>query len=177
MGILEVHQKNNIRYSNKDLTFFEPTKEQLNEIKEIIQNSILLSDNLDTNKELDIRSTRYIIRELTNIGAEIDEYSDNELLKKLNNGDRILRLLLKEVQKFIDEQIDDIFEEKIKQTKAINTLINIINSKQDLKSLEIKINKFFKKNKINMKYNDFINISNSPEIIQELTNKLNIKTK
>jgi len=177
MGILDKHQKLEYRYKNKDITFFEPTDEQLKEVIEIVENSISIQNELNQNKELDIKSIRFIIRELTSIGAEIDEYTDVELFNKLNNGDRILKLLLREVQKFVNETIYDIFEEKIEQTKAINTLLNIANSKQDIKMLETKINKFFKKNKINMKYEDFIDFQNNPEKAQEFINKLNIKTK
>jgi hypothetical protein len=177
MGILDKHQKSDIRYKNKDLTFFEPTEEQLQEVKEIIKKNITLQNELKINKELDINSIRLIIRELTNIGAEIDEYSDEELLEKLNNGDRVLKLLLREVEKFVNEVLDDVLEEQIEQAKAVNTLINIANSNQDVKTLEIKINKFFKRNKINMKFEDFMNIKDNPQIIQDLTNKLNIKTK
>lgn len=177
MGILDKHQKTDIRFKNKDLTFFEPTDDQLQEVKEIVKKNITLQNELQINKELDINSIRLIIRELTNIGAEIDEYTDEELLEKLNNGDRTLKLLLREVEKFVNEVLDDILEEQIEQAKAINTLINVTNGNQDLKTLEIKINKFFKKNKIDMKLEDFMNTQNNPEKIQELTNKLNIKTK
>lgn len=177
MGILDKHQKSDIRYKNKDLTFFEPTEEQLQEVQEIVKKNITLQNELKINKELDINSIRLIIRELTNIGAEIDEYSDEELLEKLNNGDRVLKLLLREVEKFVNEVLDDVLEEQIEQAKAINTLINIANSNQDVKTLEVKINKFFKRNKINMKFEDFMNIKDNPQIIQDLTDKLNIKTK
>lgn len=177
MGILENHQKSDIRYSNKDLTFFEPTNEQLKEVKEIIENSITTVNELKTNQELDIKSIRFIIRELTNVGAEIDEYSDEELLNKLNNGDRVLKLLLRELQKFVNEIIDDIFEEKIEQTKAVNTLLNIVNSKQDLETIKHKINKLLKKHKIDMKFDDFMDVQNNPDAIEKLTKKLNIKTK
>jgi hypothetical protein len=177
MGILDKHQKSNIRYSNKDITFFEPTDEQLREVKEIIENNITNINEIKTNQELDIKSIRFIIREITNIGAEIDGYTDEDLVNKLNNGDRILKLLLREVQKFVNETIDDIFEEKIEQTKGINTLLNIANSKQDLETMKIKMNKFFKKNKINIKFEDFVKIQNNPQLIEDLINKLNVKTK
>lgn len=177
MGLLDKHQKTNIRFQNKDLIFYEPTENQLKEIKEIIEDSVQRNNEFKITQELDIKSTRYIIREMTNIGAEIDEYTNEELITKLDNGDRVLKLLLREVQKFVNEMIDDIFEEKIEQTKSINTLINISNSTHDIKALEVKINKFFKKNKINMKFEDFINIYKNPEIIQELNKKLNIVTK
>ena len=177
MGILEKHQKSNIRYSNKDITFFEPTDEQLKEVIEIVENSISIQNELNQNKELDIKSIRFIIRELTNIGAEIDEFTDEELLNKLNDGDRILKLLLREVQKFVNEVVDDILDEQIENVKAFNTLINILNSKQDIKILETKVNKFFKRNKINMKFEELKDFKNNPEKAQELINKLNIKTK
>jgi hypothetical protein len=177
MGILDKHQKSDIRYKNKDLTFFEPTEEQLQEVREIIKKNITLQKELKISQELDVKSIRLIIRELTNIGAEIDEYSDEELLEKLNNGDRILKLLLREVEKFVNEVLDDILEEQIEQAKSVNTLINIANSNQDVKTLEIKINKFFKKNKMDMKFEDFMNMKDNPQIMENLTKKLNIKTK
>lgn len=177
MGILDKHQKSEYRYSNKDLIFYEPTDEQMLEIKNIIQKSIPIGEEIKINQELDIDSVRFIIRELTNIGHEIDEFSDEELKDKLDNGDRVLKLLVREITKFINEILDDILEEQIENVKAFSTLINIANSKQDVRTLEVKINKFFKKQKINMKFEDFVNIQNNPEKVQGLINKLNVKTK
>ena len=176
MGILEKHQKSNVRYENKDLIFYEPTDEQLSEIKDIIEKSIPVGEKININQELDANSVRFIIRELTNIGHEIDEFSDEELKEKLDNGDRILKLLIKEITKFVNEILDDILEEQIENIKAFNTLMNIANSNQDIKTLEVKINKFFKKQKINMKFEDLKDFNN-PEKVQELLNKLNIKNK
>lgn len=176
MGILEKHQKSNIRYENKDIVFYEPTDEQLKDVKDIIEKSIPVGNEVNINQELDINSIRFIIRELTNIGYEIDEFSDEELKEKLDNGDRVLTLLIREISKFVNEILDDILEEQIESVKAFNTLINIANSNQDIKTLEIKINKFFKKHKLNMKFEDFKDFNNT-EKVQELLNKLNIKTK
>jgi len=177
MGILDKHQKSNIRFSNKDLTFFEPTEEQMIEVKDIIQKSIPIQQEININQELDMKIIRFIIRELSNVGHEVDNYNDEELKEKLDNGDRVLKLLVREITKFVNEILDDILEEQIENIKAFNTLMNISNSKQDINTLENKINKFFKKHKIDMKFEDFINMQNNPEKIQELTNKLNINTK
>lgn len=175
-NILEKHQKKEHRYISKDLTFFEPTDEQLIEIKDIIQKSIPMQQEININQELDMKSVRFITRELTNIGYEIDEYTDEELKEKLDNGDRTIKLLVREIKKFINETLDDILEEQTENVKSYITLINIANSNQDIKMLETKINKFFKKNKINMKFEDLKDFNN-PEKVQELINKLNIKTK
>jgi len=177
MGILDKHQKGEHRYKNKDLTFFEPTDEQLLEIKDIIQKNIPMQQEININQELDMKSVRFITRELTNIGYEIDEYSDEELKEKLDNGDRVLKLLVREIKKFVNEILDDILEEQSENVKAFITLINIANSNQDIKTLETKINKFFKRNKINMKFEELKDFQNNPEKLQELINKLNIKTK
>jgi hypothetical protein len=176
-NLLEKHQKTDIRYTNKDITFFEPSDEQLLEIKDIIQKSIPIEQDVKINQELDTRSIRFIIRELTNIGAEIDNYSDEELKEKLDNGDRILKLLLREVKKFVNEILDDILEEQIENVKAFNTLMNIINSKQDIKILQNKFNKTMKRVKVDIKFEDFMNLKDNPKAIENLTKKLNIKIK
>jgi hypothetical protein len=61
--------------------------------------------------------------------------------------------------------------------KEINMLLNISTCNDELDKIQTKLNKFFKKNKLNVKFEDFADIQSNPEKLQKLINKLNIGTK
>lgn len=176
-SLLEKYQKGEYRYKNKDLILYYPTDEQYDEIKQLVQNSIQIDKNMKINGELSFKSVRFIIREVSSIGSEIDNMEDDEIQQKLNNGDRTLVLLKREIDLLIQEIVDDIFYDYTQQIKEMDSLLNIANSNDNLERMKVKMNKFFKKYKINMKFEDFMKIANDPNAIEELINKLNKKTK
>jgi len=176
-NLLEKHQKNAYRYKNKDLILYHPSDEQYEEIKQLVKDSIQIDKEMNISGELQFKSVRFIIREITSIGHSIDEYGDNEVQEKLDNGDRTLVLLYREIETFITEIVDDIFYDYTQQIKLMDNLLNITNSNDNLERMKVKMNKFFKKYKINMQFEDFMKIANDPNAIRELTKKLNIKTK
>ena len=176
-NLLDKHQKGTYRYKNKDLILYYPTSEQYEEIKQLVKDSIQIDKDMKVNGELQFKSVRFIIREITSISHSIDEMSDVEIQEKLNNGDRTLVLLYREIETLIQEIVDDVFYEYTQQIKEIDSLLNIANSNDNLERMKVKMNKFFKKYKVNMQFEDFMKIANNPNAIEELTNKLNIKNK
>lgn len=176
-SILDKHQKGTYRYKNKDLILYYPTDEQYEEIKQLVKDSIQIDKDMKVNGELQFKSVRFIIREITSVGHEIDDMEDIEIEEKLNNGDRTLVLLRREIETLIQEIVDDIFYDYTQQIKSMESLLNIANSNDNLERMKVKMNKFFKKYKINIQFEDFMKIANDPNAIEELTKKLNIKTK
>ena len=176
-NLLEKHQKGEYRFKQKDIILYYPTSEQHEEIKQLVKDSIQIDKEMKVSGELQFKSVRFILREITSVGHSIDEYTDNEIEEKLNNGDRTLVLLRREIETLIQEIVDDIFYEYTQQIKEIDSLLNIANSNDNLERMKVKMNKFFKKYKVNMQFEDFMKIANNPNAIEELTNKLNIKTK
>lgn len=173
MGLLDKHIKKEIRYKNGDFIFYSPNEIQSNEIKQILLDTLSIDNKLDINGELTSREIRYITRELTNIGSEVDELTDEELLGKLNDGDRQLTLLFREIEKYVYEFIEDIAYEQEQSIKLINSYINIINSNVSVDKTKEKINKLLKKNKINITVDELINVKENPNKITELINKIN----
>lgn len=176
-NLLEKHQKTGFRYKNKDIIMFEPTTEQYEEIKQLVKDSVQIDKEMKVSGELSFKSVRFIIREITSISHSIDEYTDEEIEEKLNNGDRTLVLLYREIETLIQEIVDDIFYDYTQRIKEMDSLLNIANSNDNLERMKVKMNKFFKKYKINMQFEDFMKIANDPNAIEELTNKLNKKSK
>lgn len=171
MGLLDKHEKKEIRYKNGDFVFYSPNEIQLVEIKQILSDTLSIDNKLDINGELTSREIRYITRELTNIGSEVDELTDEELLNKLNNGDRQLTLLFREIERYVYEFVEDIAYEQEQSIKFINSYINIINSNISVNKTKEKINKLLKKNKINATVDELINIKENPDKITELITK------
>lgn len=167
-NLLKQHQKKEFRYESKDFKLFEPTDYQREELANIItENSKIESDELVA--ELGLKSIRYVIRELTNIGNEIDEFADKELESLLDNGDRELQLLMREIELLLHEVAEDVLCQTTRSMRYMNDFINTMDVSGDTEKLKKKWDKFNKKYKLNISWDDLINNANKRE---ELENKL-----
>ena len=139
MGLLDKHQKTNIRFKSEDFMFYEPTILQKDELKNMIKETIKINKDLEISGDISLKEIRFVIKELTNIGNEIDELSDEEFKNKLNNGDRQVINLFREVENYINEVIEDIMYENEQYIKFINSFINIANTKADEGKIKEKV--------------------------------------
>ena len=166
--LLKKHQKKEFRYESKDFKLFEPIDYQREELANIItENSKIESDELVA--ELGLKSIRYVIRELTNIGNEIDEFADKELESLLDNGDRELQLLMREIELLLHEVAEDVLCQTTRSMRYMNDFINTMDVSGDTEKLKKKWDKFNKKYKLNISWDDLISNAGKRE---ELENKL-----
>lgn len=166
--LLKKHQKKEFRYKSKDFKLYEPTSYQREELASIIiENSKIEDDELVA--ELGLKSIRYSIRELTNVGNEIDELTDKELESLLDNGDRELQLLMREIELLLHEIAEDVLCQTTRSMRYMNDFINTMDVNGDSEKLKKKWNKFNKKYKLNVSWEDLIN---NAEKREELENKL-----
>lgn len=174
MGILQNHKKKDIRFQKGDLVIYEPNEVQYDEIVKIVEQNVTTNENLDAQGELGIKSIRYLIRELTSIGAEIDEMTDEELNLAFENGDRDLKLFIRELSVLIGEIVEDIQFKQYELIDTISKIFNILNSKEDEEGVKGKFNKLCKKKGIKMTFDEFIELQGNPE---ELNKRMNPKKK
>lgn len=166
--LLKKHQKKEIRHESKDFKLYEPTDYQREELMNIItENSKIKNDELVV--ELGLKSIRYTIKELTNVGNEIDELADKELESLLDRGDRELQLLMREIELLLHEVTEDVIYQTTRNIKFMNDIINALDTNGDVDKLRKKWDKFNKKYKMNISWEDLINNANKRE---ELENKL-----
>ena len=175
MGILDKHQKQEIRFQSGDLIMYNPTDLQVEEFKNVLSESFSINQDLSIDGGLNLREIRFMIRELTTVGTEINELSDEELLQKIDNGDRQLTLLLREIERYIYEFVEDMSYEQEKSIKFINSSINIINSNTDNVKMKEKVNRLLKKNKITATIDELMAVKDNPEKITELISKSKVK--
>lgn len=167
--LLKKHQKKEFRYESKDFKLYEPTDYQREELANMyIENSKIENDD-ELVGEFGLKSIRYIIKELTNIGSQVDEISDKELESLLDNGDRELQLLMREVELLLHEVAEDILCQTTRSMRYMNDFINTMDANGDSEKLKKKWNKFNKKYKLNVSWEDLIN---NAEKREELENKL-----
>lgn len=166
--LLKKHQKKEFRYKSKDFKLYEPTSYQREELASIIiENSKIQEGELGG--EFGLKSIRYIIKELTNIGSEVDELSNKELESLLDNADRELQLLMREIELLLHEVAEDVLYQTSRNIKFMNDIINALDTNGDVDKLRKKWDKFNKKYKMNVSWEDLINNANKRE---ELENKL-----
>ena len=166
--LLKKHQKKEFRYETKDFKMYELTNYQREELAKIVtENSKIQDDELVG--EFGLKSIRYVIRELTNVGSSIDEISDKELESLLDNGDRELQLLMREIELLLHEVAEDVLYQTSRNIKFMNDIINALDTNGDVDKLRKKWDKFNKKYKLNVSWEDIIN---NAEKREELENKL-----
>lgn len=166
--LLKKHQKKEFRYKSKDFKLYEPTSYQREELASIIiENSKIQEGELVG--EFGLKSIRYIIKELTNIGSEVDELSNKELESLLDNADRELQLLMREIELLLHEVAEDVLYQTSRNIKFMNDIINALDTNGDVDKLRKKWDKFNKKYKLNVSWEDLIN---NAEKREKLENKL-----
>ena len=165
--LLKKHQKREFRFEGKELKLFEPSDFQRNELGVMVaEGSKIEGDELKG--ELGLKAIRYIIGELTNIG-DVGHLADEELESLLDNGDRELQLLMREIEVLLHEVAEDLVYQTTRSMKLFNDMINTMDVNGDAAKLEKKWNRFAKKYKLNMTWQELAENASKRE---ELENKL-----
>lgn len=174
MGILDNHKKKTIRYEKDDIKLFEPTIAQREEITKLISNE----DNIKINQEslkvsgtVGSRIIRYIIKECTSIGAEIDLYTDEEFYTQFT--DRTIELLLREIHVLLNEIIEDIQWNSYIAIETTSQLIGIARLNLSSDQLKKKTERLFKKNGLKLTYEEFVKNKDNPKELQKLLRNVN----
>ena len=100
-----------------------------------------------------------------------------KILDALDNGNRRIVILYREIEKLITEVLDDIQYHSEQQIKTINSFINILNSNNKKEKINEKINKLLKQNKVNLTIEEMAELSRliedntNPERLEELLKK------
>ena len=171
MGILENNQKKNIRFEKGEFALYEPTEVQREEVLKLLETQNLNVDGENIKGEIDTKFLRYIIRECSSLGNEIDEYSDEDLNIKFENGNRNVTLFLREIEELVNELIEDLFYIQEKELKLVTKILDILNTNMTKNEMEKKFNNLMKKNKVNLTANEFIENKDNPEKLKELIKK------
>ena len=174
MGILQNHvrkEENNIRWQEGDLILYKPSEIQLEEINKIIAEAT----NVDVEKgeatanygEIIIM---YLLRELTNLGVEVDEYTYEELTNKFD-----INPLLQAITELIEDLTNEMVENQIKKIKMINSMLRIMEMNLSAEETQQRFNKLLKKQGVNLTVEEMIQYKNNPEKITEIINQSKIK--
>ncbi|WP_297993945.1 hypothetical protein [uncultured Clostridium sp.] len=166
--LLKKHQRKEFRYESNEFKLYEPTNLQKEELMDMVmENSKIKNDELVL--ELGLKPIRYVIRELTNIGSEIDEITDENLESLLDNGDREIQLLIREIEILLHEVAEDVLYQTTRNLRCMNDIINTMDVNGDTEKLKKKWEKFNKKYKLNIPWKELINNASKRK---ELENKL-----
>ncbi|MGL4450746.1 MAG: hypothetical protein ACRCX8_18995 [Sarcina sp.] len=145
MSLLKKHQKSKIRFQKGDLILFEPTQEQREEIEEIIKNNSTMDKELNVEMEMEVSLFRGVLKKITNIGDEVDDYSDTELIELINGGDRVLTLFVREVNGLLTEMVEDIQYEQFQMLNTVMAMVKSIEGAEKTNKTTEVLNKTLKK--------------------------------
>lgn len=175
MGVLLNNLKTNTRYQDGDVILYEPNKEQEIQIKnKMFDNS---KNTQDEQLMVSVELIKYILQECTSLKEDVKEMTNEELSNSIDNGNIKIKKLMREVEKLFDEYVEDMVYEENRKLKEVNSILNALNSKKDLGTIYQKLEKTFKKYKINVDLNklDSTNPESIKNIIDETMKQINNK--
>lgn len=171
MGLLKNNTKKEVRFKNKVFTLLEPNAIQKEEIVKIISNqSKVYEDKIEI--EADLTLFRYFFKEMTNIGGEVDEYTDEELSDMLDNANKELKDLIRALTDLIEEIGEDLMYLQIAEIKKLSGIFDMMDTKDDIAKLKKKYNKIAKKYKLNMDFDELFNGLQNPKSNKEIIGKI-----
>lgn len=144
MGILKKHLQKTVRYQEEDLIVYEPKQIHTNKLKKMLEESLTISNKFSVKGGVEVDVFIYMIKNLTNIGDEIDEFTEDEIIDLINggidnNGDRALKNVMSELINVIYEIIKDMQSQQHLELESIITAFDMAESNKKIKSIEDKI--------------------------------------
>lgn len=168
MGILKNNQKVDVRFEKGDFKIYEPNELQREEIMKLLEKQDIKIEGEIVKGEVDLKFIRFILRECTSIGNEVDEYDDKELEILFENGNREMQLFMREIERLINELVEDLLFMQEKEVQLILKMLNILNTTTTKIEMEKKFNNLMKKNKVNLTLQQMIENKDNPEELQKL---------
>lgn len=158
-NFLESNQKQEIRVRiSEDIVLYEPNEEQMEDLRNILKENLKVDGNLNATGEISYKYIRWIIRNLCMNGAFIDEYSDDELEKLIENGNKYIKKLINEIMDLLSEIGEDLLVEHSNLIDTYSKMGTILNSNIDMENMKTKFDKLLKKNGYNnIKFEDVLN--------------------
>ena len=174
MGILNNYirkEENNIRWQEGDLILYEPSEIQLEEINKIIAEATKVDvEKGEATANYGEIVIMYLLRELSSIGAEIDEYTYEELTTKFD-----INNLLQAVTEVVEDLTNEMIENQIKEIKMINSMLRIMEMNLSAEETQQRFNKLLKKQGVNVTVEQMVEYKDNPEKLSQLIKQSKIK--
>ena len=156
MASIKKHTKSNIRAKYDDIIVYNPNKKQAEELKELITNSLRLS-NGEIQGDFGFDIIRKLIKDFTNIdNDEIDALSDEELDELSDLADNTLSAVFNELETILTEVTEKIAQDTIRDLKKIVANIEQLKDIQEFAKVAQEFDKVCEENNINLTLNDLM---------------------
>ena len=156
MASIKKHTKSNIRAKYDDIIVYNPSKKQAEELKELITNSLRLS-NGEIQGDFGFDIIRKLIKDFTNIdNDEIDALSDEELDELSDLADNTLSAVFNELEVILTEVTEKIAQDTIRDLKKIVANIEQLKDIQEFAKVAQEFDKVCEENNINLTLNDLM---------------------
>lgn len=156
MASIKKHTKSNIRAKYDDIIVYNPSKKQAEELKELITNSLRLS-NGEIQGDFGFDIIRKLIKDFTNIdNDEIDALSDEELDELSDLADNTLSAVFNELETILTEVTEKIAQDTIRDLKKIVANIEQLKDIQEFAKVAQEFDKACEENNINLTLNDLM---------------------
>lgn len=156
MASIRKHAKSNIRAKYDDIIIYNPSKKQVEELKELITNSLRLS-NGEIQGDFGFDIIRKLIKDFTNIdNDEIDALSDEELDELSDLADNTLSAVFNELEVILTEVTEKIAQDTIRDLKKIVANIEQLKDIQEFAKVAQEFDKACEENNINLTLNDLM---------------------
>lgn len=170
MGFFNDIEDNGIRYEGYGFKVYEPTEIQLEELEIILKDQEdLKQDNetLNVKGSVDEKVVRYIIRNMTSIGSEIDEINDDDLLSKINSSNRKFVALARQISSIIEEVVEDIQWTLHQTMTLVSGFIKSVETTTESEKLNNKLNKLLKKHGMQFTPQEFMEMQSDSKKLEQ----------
>lgn len=171
MSLLENNLKTDIRATIGDYIIKNPTNEQVVEIEKMLKETSTINNEMTVKTKVDDKLIRYLLKNTTNIGEEINKYDNKQLDFFINNGNRDTINLMKEMTSIITEIVEDIQFLHNQQMKNVVNMIDSLVATMEVKKTESLLNSMLKDNGIDATLSDLIPYLNNQNKLQKVIKK------
>lgn len=181
MSFLKQHLRKKERYVCKYFTVFNPTKEQEEILKNMMESSMKTEE--DENGETKIVGTftvpiiKWIITELTNIDEDFSEISDEDFANLIEQGDEIVEELLYQVENILRYIGNKIVREQQNLLELVEQSIDLFTLGGQLENTTNKVANLFKKKGIDLPPQECLKLLGNPEELKKVLEEAEKKKK
>lgn len=177
-SILTRNQRKHIRLERGEFILYNPTEEQMEIMSNLLSEQINVDTDLTAKGRVDSALIRYMLKELTNVGKDVELYSDAELIALIAGGNQDLAIIFKELEVIINEMIESLQYKQYELIVSINTMIeNAKNSKKFDKLLN-GLDEILEESNIDITAKELFKLAGEEEALKDKIDSLkNEKTK
>lgn len=142
--------------------------EQYLELKQMFINVSTMDSELGISGNITEDMIRYMFKNITNVGEEIDSISSEEMFELIKNGSYDFKRVIKEFKDIIIEIAEEIQDEQYNSINILNSYANVLNASTEMETVKKKMDKMLKKQGLDVTFEELLNATQNPQEFEKM---------